>query len=453
MKTSAKIKLIIILASVLVGALAIVFIVIGVTGNTKKEYFKEYNMYLVYAAAENITPLDYETWLATIKGEKGDKGDKGDDGEDGKSAYQIWLDNGNKGSQSDFLNWLRGTKGNDGQDGRGIKNISYKDGDFIILYTDGTKETVGLPQDASEATEGLEYYLLPDDTFGVKAGTTFYLEKIVIPGSYKGKAVTQISNSAFQRATNLKEILLPDSIEKIQSYAFLGCTALEKIVIPNSVTSIENGAFNECDGLKSATIGNGVTSIGEYAFSFCRSLTSVTIPNSVTSIGNNAFYGCIGLTSITIGNGVTTIGNSAFSKCSGLTSIEVLKNNNTYSSINNCLIKHESGILVLGCKNSIIPTDGSVTTIGNSAFSGCSGLTSITIPDSVTTIGEWAFSECDGLKSIFYKGNKTQWGNINIDMPNDDLIIVTWYYYSASKPTTEGNYWHYGSDGTTPVIW
>lgn len=452
MKTSAKTKLIIILASVLVGALATVFIVIGVTGNTKKDYFKEYNMYLVYAAAENITPLDYETWLTTVKGEKGDKGDKGADGEDGKSAYQIWLDNGNTGSQADFLNWLRGAKGNDGQDGRGIKNISYKDGEFIILYTDGTKETVGLPQDGSEATEGLEYYLLPDNTFGVKAGTTFYLEKIVIPGSYKGKAVTQISNSAFQSATNLKEILLPDSIKKIQSNAFYNCTALEKIVIPDSVTTIGNNAFYGCSGL-----------------------TSITISNSVTTIGDRAFYLC-GLTSVTIGNSVTSIGNLAFSGCSKLTSIEVFKNNNTYSSINNCLIKRESGILVLGCKNSIIPTDGSVTTIGNSAFSSCSGLTSITIPDSVTTIstsvffdcsgltsitipnsvttiGERAFIGCSGLKSIFYKGNKTQWDNINIDMANDYLTIATRYYYSASRPTAEGNYWHYGSDGITPVIW
>ena len=89
-------------------------------GNNKTEYFNEYNMYLVYAASENITPLDYKTWLATVKGEKGDKG------EDGKSAYQIWLDNGNTGSHADFLEWLKGEQGAPGKDGQ--NGVDGKDG-------------------------------------------------------------------------------------------------------------------------------------------------------------------------------------------------------------------------------------------------------------------------------------------------------------------------------------
>ena len=64
---------------------------------------------------------------------------------------------------------------------------------------------------------------------------------------------------------------------------------------------------------------------------------------------------------------VTSIGSSAFSGCTGLTSIEI---------------------------------PNSVTSIGGSAFSGCTGLTSIEIPNSVTSIGKWAFSNCSGLTSI-----------------------------------------------------
>ena len=64
-----------------------------------------------------------------------------------------------------------------------------------------------------------------------------------------------------------------------------------------------------------------------------------------------------------------------------------------YSS-GNCLINKKTKTLVEGSDNSVIPTDGSVTSIGDSAFYGCSGLTSITIPDSVTNIGDHAFSVC-----------------------------------------------------------
>ena len=45
-----------------------------------------------------------------------------------------------------------------------------------------------------------------------------------------------------------------------------------------------------------------------------------------------------------------------------------------------------------------------VTSIGNSAFSMCSGLTSVTIPDGVTSIGDFAFSWCSGLTSVTFQG-------------------------------------------------
>ena len=167
-----------------------------------------------------------------------------------------------------------------------------------------------------------------------------------------------------------------------------------------SATSIGDMAFVDCSSLTSVTIGNSVTSIGRWAFSGCSGLTSVTIPNSVTSIGDYAFVNCSGLTSMTIGNSVTSIGNSAFGGCSGLTSIKVEDDNTVYDSRNNCnaLIETATNILLLGCKNTVIPN--SVTSIGNYAFSGCSGLTSVTIPNSVTSIGDYAFSRCSGLTSV-----------------------------------------------------
>ena len=140
-----------------------------------------------------------------------------------------------------------------------------------------------------------------------------------------------------------------------------------------------------------------VTSIGIGAFSGCRGLTTITIPDSVTSIGGSAFSNCRGLTSITIPEGVTSIGIGAFSSCSGLEKIKVAEGNVNYHSAGNCLIETASKTLILGCKTSIVPTDGSVTSIRAWAFYNCSGLTSITIPDSVTSISNNAFSNCSGL--------------------------------------------------------
>ncbi len=170
-----------------------------------------------------------------------------------------------------------------------------------------------------------------------------------------------------------------------------------------------------------------MTYIGSSAF-FGTGLTSITIPNSVTSIGDSAFSGCYGLTNVKIPNSVTYIGNFAFDFCLGLTSVTI---------------------------------GNGVTSIGNSAFSDCSSLTNITIPDSVTSIGDGAFYGCNKLKTVYYKGTAEQWNKILISSKdNYNLSDATRYYYSENEPALnsdgtayDGNYWHYDSDGITPVIW
>ena len=108
---------------------------------------------------------------------------------------------------------------------------------------------------------------------------------------------------------------------------------------------------------------------------------------------------------------MTSIGDYAFSSCSGLTSITVSTGNPKYDSRNNCnaIIETSSNTLITGCKNTLIPN--SVTSIGNYAFYGCSGLTSITIPNSVTSIGNAAFRECSGLTTITIPNSVTSIGS------------------------------------------
>ena len=177
-------------------------------------------------------------------------------------------------------------------------------------------------------------------------------------------------------------------------------TKIKTVIIEDGVTSIGKNAFYRCTGLTSVTIPDSVTSIGKYAFEDCTGLASVTIGNSVTSIGSGAFYNCKLLTSVTIPDSVTSIELRAFSHCSGLTSVTVAENNPVYDSRNGCnaIIETSTNKLIFGCQNTFIPD--SVTSIGDEAFDGCTGLKSITIPDKVTSIGVAAFDSCTGLTSV-----------------------------------------------------
>ncbi|MEE0992565.1 MAG: leucine-rich repeat protein [Bacteroidales bacterium] len=270
--------------------------------------------------------------------------------------------------------------------------------------------------------------------------------------------------------------------------AFRYCSSITSVNIPNSITSIGNSAFSGCSGLTSVNIPNSVTSIGNSAFSGCSSLTSITLPENITYIGYDAFsntgvspnvvidsvtysvapakipesyyatltdnssrisgYGLITfnigdstyapteafvydceqnrsghvdiLSSIEVGENtypVTSIGGTytyygslgdiysysyeAFSYCSSITSVNIP---NSITSIGSGAFTGCSGLASITIPNSI-------TSIGNSAFYNCSGLSSITIPNSITSIEYGTFSGCSGLASITLPNSVTSIGN------------------------------------------
>lgn len=242
-----------------------------------------------------------------------------------------------------------------------------------------------------------------------------------------------VASYSFFYCSNITNITIKEGTEVIEQYAFKDCTKLSSITLPSSLVSLyastfENTAYynnqsNWSDGwlylnnillqasaTSSFVIKDGTTFIADYAFSDIHTLSALTIPDSVTTIGEYAFQNCTALTTVTIPRNVKYLTGTAFSGCTALQSLSVDSDNQVYHSKDNCLISTATKTLVVGCKNSTIPTDGSVTSIGRYAFSNCKQLTDIIIPDTILKIGDWAFNGCVGLTSITLPKNLLEIG-------------------------------------------
>ena len=311
-----------------------------------------------------------------------------------------------------------------------IGDNSFKNGEFYSI--DLPDSIIAIGESAFDGCKYLSSITIPDSVTSI-GQHAFYrcenLASVTIPtsvtrieeGSFSScksltsitlpNSVTSIGNAAFWGCKELASIVIPNSVTSIGEAAFEYCESLDTIVIPNSVTKIKNITFNGCKRLTSIVIPNGVISIGKHAFYGCESIASITIPNSVTSIGAAAFCECVNLSSVIIPNSVQVIEDSAFTQCRNIDVTQSLH----FKYINNCLIDTNNKRLISGNDSSIIPADGSITSIGNGAFWACVNLNSVIIPDGVISIGDGAFGRCTSLASITIPDSVTSIGDRAFD--------------------------------------
>lgn len=206
---------------------------------------------------------------------------------------------------------------------------------------------------------------------------------------------------------------------------------------------------SESSSITDIVIESGVRSIGSYAFPGFNSLESVTIPDTVTNIGRQSFAYCRSLTNITVPAGVTSIESLAFGGCESLGAINVDSGNAVYASENGVLFNKGKTELITypGGKNGAYTIPGTVTRIAAEAFSECSGLTGVSIPDSVAQIGSVAFSRT-GLVNVAIPASVTQidydafagCGNlisINVDSANPSFASEDGVLFNKNMTTLD----------------
>ena len=250
-------------------------------------------------------------------------------------------------------------------------------------------------------------YTLDDANRATITGYSGNATALYIPDEIDGHEVVAIGDRAFENRTDLRTVMIPDSLEKIEFEAFYNCINLKivdlssnlttigydvfgncksisKIEIPKSLkkfdgtwgsgTNLSYGAFGGCSNLKTVNFEAGSTIVCAALFMGCDGIEEIELPDTITEIGDSAFKSCKNLNKVIIPESVTKIDGDAFAECSGLVDIKM----------------HEG-----------------INTIGSRAFYKCDRLLDIVIPDSVEKIEFEAFRGCDKLENIKLSENLT----------------------------------------------
>lgn len=192
-------------------------------------------------------------------------------------------------------------------------------------------------------------------------------EEVIIP---EEAGIRNIAFGAFKNNTQMKKLILPETVESIGSQAFLGCTGLESIRLPEKLTVIKEMQFYDCLSLK-----------------------EIILPPKITSIENEAFYGCSSIKEISLPDSITYIGSQAFAGTPYLAE----QTKKDYTVVKGILLEYNGSE-----KHLRIPEELKLTGIAGKAFYECNQLESIELPEGIQWLGEYCFYGCSSLKNITF---------------------------------------------------
>ncbi len=258
--------------------------------------------------------------------------------------------------------------------------------------TYGNSENGVITETIKKVTSNLVYEELEDGTYSVakSSGDIVIDGALVLPDTYEGKKITEISELGFQETYHddvtpifaqkgITSVRFPKYLKKIGNSAFNACMKLQRVGLPETVTEYGTFVFSGCVNLTSISYPTGMTVIPNSICRFCTSLKSVTLPSGLVEIGSHAFDDT-GLESIDIPETVTKIGSNAFSNTK-ISSIDIPAN-----------IKNLDGFGYTKLTEVTIPA--TVETIENGAFQGCRYLQKVNFAgnDNLVAIGDFAFA-------------------------------------------------------------
>ena len=321
---------------------------------------------------------------------------------------------------------------------------------------------------------------IPDYAFKMCAN----LSSITLPTS-----VVRLGDEAFY-GTQLESMIIPEHITTLGEYVFKNCSELTSLVFNNQISSVSGSLCYGCKNLSSVTLSNSIDSIGPSAFHGCSNLKQIDILDSVTNIGAYAFresgvedvnissnvvevgdyafaysalkramvnaqnirwcafYRCYDIEHIELGDNVQLIEKEAFYQSGDAENSELIISSGTIASsgcyetnFDTVILGDNVDVSAKAFYSSNIKTiqfSDNISSIGESAFSGSTQLTSVTLPNSLTSlsssvfrncwdlqfinfgtslesIGDYAFAECRSLTSVTFGENVKSIGTYAFD--------------------------------------